>query len=192
MTRFLRFNPSALRTIADAQGGTSAVEFALLAPIFLLIVAAAVDYGAALFTKFRLDNALTAAANYVVVNAANVSSSSGAGLATSVANVLATSGTSAAVTSVVVINNGPTATTSNGATTAGGTASNADLCYCPSRSGTTITWGSAASCSSTCSGGAPAGRYVSISVSRPYTTSFSSYGIVQSGTISSQAMVQAQ
>lgn len=174
------------------ENGVSAVEFALIAPVFLLIVAGGMDFGRALYTKFRLDNAISAASNYVLLNASNVSASGGTGLAQNLAAILATSGTPSATTSTVTVNNGPTATTVAGSTTTSGTAANADSCYCPSLSGNTIVWGSAVSCSSTCSGGAPAGKYVSIVVSQSFTPSFSNYGIVQNGAIASRAVIQAQ
>ena len=58
--------------------GVAAVEFALVTPIFCLLLAGIVDLGGALYTKFKLDSAVTAGANFAQVNAGNVSSANGA------------------------------------------------------------------------------------------------------------------
>ncbi|MDR3507433.1 MAG: pilus assembly protein [Caulobacteraceae bacterium] len=177
--------------ITDRRG-VAAVEFALIAPLFAMLLAAMIDFGGVLYTKFQLDSAVSAGANYALVNAASVNSVNGATLASTVARVVATSQGAAWANGGIVVNNGPTSTVTSGTAVASGTASNADSCYCPTTSGSTFSWGSAATCSSSCPSGGLAGKFVRISASRAYTPMFSSYGIVSSHTITATALVQVQ
>ena len=174
--------------------GVAAVEFALLAPVFCLLLAGVVDLGGVLYTKFKLDAAVTAGANFAQVSAANASSANGQALASSIATVVETSQGSGWADDGVVVNNGPTATVSGGASSSGGTASNADLCYCPSGTPGAFTWGSSMTCGAACPGTNTgfAGKYVTITASREYAPIFSTYGVVQNNTISASAAVQVQ
>ena len=94
----------------------------------------------------------------------------------------------------VVVNNGPTATVTSGTNATSGTASNADLCYCPSGGASSVTWGSAVSCGSACPGTNTgyAGKFVSVSATKHYTPLFSNYAIVHSGAITASAVVQVK
>jgi Flp pilus assembly protein TadG len=174
------------------RAGVAAVEFAMVMPIFGLLLAGIVDLGNVLYTRFRVDSAVSAAANYVEVNAASVNSTGGATLASNAATVAQSSQGANWANTTVVINNGPTSTVNNGTSSAGGTASGADSCYCPSFSGGTTSWGSGMSCGASCPSSGTAGKFVTITVSRAYSAVFSTYGIVQNGTISASATVQTQ
>ena len=94
----------------------------------------------------------------------------------------------------MVVNDGPSTTVSGGTPSSGGTASNADLCYCPTGTVGAFTWGSSATCGTACPGTNTgfAGKFVTITASRAYTPIFSTYGIVQNNTISASAAVQVQ
>ena len=161
-------------------------------PVFCLLLVGTIDFGGAVYAKFRLNSAVSAGSNYAIVNAASVSAASGPALATSISNIMGLSSTSASTSATIVINNGPTATRSGSSTTTGGTAGNADSCFCPTLSGTTVTWGAAKTCGSACTGGGVAGKFVSIVAQQTYTPSFSNYNIVHNNTITSRAVVQAQ
>ena len=172
--------------------GIAALEFALLTPIFMIILAGVVDLGGVVSTRFRLDTAVAAGSNYVLVNATKVSSTTGATLATSLASIVTTSETSTTANGTVVINNGPTVTVSAGVSTSSGTAANADLCYCPTGSPTSLTWGSSVTCGSACTGGGLAGKFVLITANYTYTPVFASYNFVGGGLVNSGALVQTQ
>lgn len=175
------------------EGGASAVEFSLILPVFCLLMVGTIDVGGVLYSKFRLDSAVSAGANYALVNAAHVGSTSGSALASSIASVLNSTTSAGATTSgSVLVNNGPRATLTGGVITTSGTASNADSCYCPTGSVANLVWGSSQTCGSSCSGGGLAGKFVVIMTSKPHTASFSNYGLVQGGTVSSAMLVQAQ
>lgn len=183
-----------MRALVRDRRGIAAVEFALVTPIFCLLLAGIVDLGGALYTKFKLDSAVTAGANFAQVNAANVSSTNGQTLANNIATIVETSQGSGWADDGVVVNNGPTSTVSGGTATASGTAANADACYCPSGTPGALTWGSSTSCGSPCPGTNTgyAGKFVTITASHSYTPIFSSYGIVKNDTITASAAVQVQ
>jgi Flp pilus assembly protein TadG len=172
--------------------GVAAVEFALVAPILMLILAGAVDLGGVLYAKFQLDCAVNAATNYAMSNAASVNSTSGASLASTMAALVANAEGSASANTSITINSGPTASVTGSTTTTGGTAGNANACYCPSGSSASVTWGSSATCGAACSSGGYAGKWVVVQASVNYTPIFSNYGIVSSGQITSSAITRVQ
>jgi Flp pilus assembly protein TadG len=182
------------RAFAADRRGIAAVEFALVTPIFCLLLAGIVDLGGALFTKFRLDSAITAGANFAQVNAGNVNSSNGQTLANNIATIVETSQGSSWADDGVIVNNGPAATVAGGTATPSGTATSADVCYCPTGAPGGFTWGSAVTCGNACPGTNTgyAGKFVTITASHSYSPIFSSYGIVQNNTISASAAVQVQ
>lgn len=50
------------RTLLEAEGGVSAIEFALLAPVFVFSLLSAVDLGFAAFERMTIDHVLRAGA----------------------------------------------------------------------------------------------------------------------------------
>ncbi len=180
----------ALARFWQAKKATSAVEFAMIAPIFCLIFVGTIDFGGALYVKFNLTGTVSAAANYAMINSANVNSSSGTSLATNLANLAASNHASNWANATIIVNNGPTATITGGTLSSSGTAANANSCYCPTVAGTTITWGSAITCGNVCSGGGIAGKFVSITASKTYTPIFPVYGFVTASAITARTVVE--
>lgn len=176
------------------RSGVAAVEFALIAPTLILVLVGLIDLGGMIYTRFQLDAALNAGANYAMVNAASVNSTSGAGLASTLAGLVSSGQTTNGNNSSITVNSGPTASSSGGTVTTGGTASAADSCYCPTgAASSSVTWGTAQTCGATCTGGGYAGKFVLLSASVNYSPIFSGYGIVSaSGTITSSSLVQVQ
>ena len=176
------------RRFLRSESGASAVEFALLVPIMLLILGVMLDFGFNLVMRFSVTQAVSASANYAVVNGTSVSSTGGATLAQNLVTLVPT-----AIDAVVTINDGPKVTRTSGASSSSGTASNADRCYCPSVAGGVVSWGSSVPCGSTCaSGGGFAGKYVAITGKQMYTPMFGLLGISRTGWISANALVQVQ
>jgi Flp pilus assembly protein TadG len=178
------------------SAGVSAVEFALLSPLFCLILAAAIDLGGALYTQSGLNAAVSAGANYALVNAAAANSTSGASLAGSISALVTGSQSAHWANSSIVVNDGPTSSTvvstTGSTTTPGGTSSNADSCYCPTHGSSGLSWGSATTCGSTCSDGNPSGKFISVSANRVYIPFFPIYNLIGNDTISSSMVVQVQ
>ena len=178
----------------SATAGASAVEFAILSPVFFFIFGVTMDFGGVLFVNFNLNNALSSATNYALqsANTARVNSTGGTALASDIATIIGNARSSGWANTVVVVNNGPTATGTAGTVTASGTAANANSCYCPSVGAGTVSWGASATCGSTCASGGLAGKFVAVTAKRAYAPMFSSYGIVKQGTLSATAIVQTQ
>ncbi len=188
-------NPRPARVLgflrAGGDDGVAAVEFAVLAPVFALVFAGMADLGGVLYTQFRLNAAVSAGANYALINASSVNSTSGASLANTIAAVVENNAGANWANDTIVVNNGPTVTITSGSSASSGTASSADSCYCPTLS-STIAWGAAATCGSACAGGGLAGKFVTITSSRTYTPLFSNYGIVSNGQITVTTSVETQ
>ncbi|MBN9218427.1 MAG: pilus assembly protein [Mesorhizobium sp.] len=173
--------------------GVSAVEFALVSPVLLLILAGTVDIGGLLKARFELSTAVSAGSNYALLNGDKVNSSGGSALAGNITTVVASGLGSNGGGVQVVINNGAAVTydASTSTATQTGTAANADLCYCVASSGA-VAWSTPVACGSVCSSGTIAGKFVTITASKPYTPIFGGLGIVQNGNITVQSMVQPQ
>lgn len=184
-----------LRSIAlKSSSGIAAVEFAFIVPIFLILLMGAIDIGQMLLAYYRLDQAVAAGAQYAVLNAANVNSTSGPTLASNIATIVSNANGSSSANDTVVVNNGPSVTITNGSPQSGGTASNADNCYCPTGSPPTWTWGSAQTCSANCNGGINgiAGKYVTVTASVAYTPILNIYTFLNNSTLTQSAAVQTQ
>ncbi len=176
-----------------SRRGVAALEFALLAPTFVMVFAGVADLGNALYTWSKLEQALALGANYALMNKALVNSTNGQTLADNIATIVATSNPGTGANSTVVINNGPTATVTAGGTPANsGTAVNADKYYCLTGAPTSWTWGTAYTDSTTtCTDTSQSGQFVTITVSYNFTPFFISYGFVKNGLMTAGAAVQA-
>lgn len=167
-----RLAPRILRERAD--DGVAAVEFALLATVFLIFLAGVVDVGSFIYTTAQLDAAVNAGAQYAENNAALVASNA-ASLSSDIAGVVDNTNGTGWATSTVNVNN------SNDATG----------CYCPIGSPGSWSWGSSVTCQSACGGGGVAGQFVTITATRNFTSLFPSFGFTPS-TISRSAIVETQ
>lgn len=153
--------------------GVSAVEFALIAPIFALMTVGVVDFGGMISTKLDLDASVSTAAAYAQMKAADVGSTNGASLASTLSLIAANARGSSWADSSVVVNNGPGSDVAAGHRSSNGSASQADFCYCPQLTGTSVVWGSTRSCNAACpSGGALAGKFIAITATRQFTPTF--------------------
>lgn len=179
------------RALADTRGA-SAVEFALITPIFLLVLVGIIDFGGVLFTEFGLNAAISAAADFALVNAGNVNATGGGALASQLVGIASSAHATNWASATVVVNNGPSATGNSTTVTASGTAANAAYYYCPTLSGATVVWGAAVAQGSSCSNGSIAGQFVTIAANRTYTPIFGSYGIVKNNALSASTVVQVQ
>ena len=162
-----------LRPQEDA--GVAAIEFAIYALAFLMIVAATVDIALLMFTGAQLDAAVSAGAEYAVNNAALVTSNP-SGLNTNIANIVNNVIGTSWATSTVNVNN------SNDST----------HCYCPTGTPGNWTWGSTVTCGSACAGGGIGGQFVTITASRAVSPLFPTFGFVANGTLTRNALVETQ
>lgn len=169
-----------LRRFLSDRRAASIVEFALVTPILLALLGAAVNFGMLVRTKMLLSASVSAAASYAISSTDSASWLSGSTDGTALASTLATIMSSANGTnwaqSTVVLNNGPTsnvAPNTQGAyvTTPGGTTANAIKYYCPTGSGGSIAWGTGTSVSQACTGSSTlyGGKYVVLTATRNFT-----------------------
>lgn len=178
-----------------SRSGIAAIEFAFIVPILLVLLMGAVDISQMLFAYYRLDQAVAAGAQYAVLNAANVNSTSGATLASNIATIVSNADGSAWANDSVVVNNGPSVTITNGNSQSSGTLANADSCYCPSGTAPSLTWGSAVICSMACGAGSNAGlsgKYVTVTASVAYTPILQIYPLFNNSTLTQSQAVQTQ
>ena len=175
-----------------ADAGVAAVEFAFLVPVFAILFAGVVDVSQMLYACYQLDQAVGAGSQYAVLNAANVTSTTGAALAGSIATVVANANGTAWTNDTIVVNNGPSVTMTNGTAASGGTAANADSYYCLTGSLNSWAWGTAYTTQTNCSGGDTAGKYVTITASYNYVPLVAIYNVFTNTTLNQSAAVRVQ
>jgi Flp pilus assembly protein TadG len=172
--------------------GAAAVEFALVAPVYMLMFVGITELSLAMYNKFELNGSVSAAANYAILNASEVGSGNGATLAQNLALIVANGHAANWANATITVNDGPAATLSGGVVTTSGTAGNADSCYCPTLSGSAVSWGNATTCGAVCTGGGIAGKFVSIVASSQYTSLFGSSGVMPTQTFTTTSVVETQ
>lgn len=179
-----------LAAFLRAKDGVSTVEFAIIVPVLLFIVAGIVDLGGALKAKFDLNSSISAASNFALLNAADVSTAKGSDLANKIATI-AKGGLGNYGTILVSVNGGPGRKIIDGSSQATTGDGDADKCYCPSRAGGTVSFGTAATCGSLCSpSNGTAGKFVVISATKPHNSLFGGFGIMETGNVSVISVVQ--
>lgn len=126
----------------QSEAGVSAVEFALLAPVLVFALVAAVDMGLAEYERMTIDHALRAGAQSAMVDQGQ-------------AQVLAVVQNTAAKNFVISTQNTPSTDTL--------LVSVSQFCACPDSTGTAV------SCSTACTGSLPTFVYYSLSGTKIYS-----------------------
>jgi Flp pilus assembly protein TadG len=179
------------RALCHSHAGVAAIEFAFIMPVFLFLLVGVVDLGMMLFQDYELDQAVAAGAEYAAVNPSEVGSAGATTLASSIAEAVESANGNGWANDVVVVNDGPTATVTNGGTpTVTGTYSSS--CYCPTGSPPSWSWGSATTCGSNCSGGGSAGQFVTITATAVYNPLLAGFAFITSSTLRQSAVVETQ
>lgn len=168
------------------RSGTAAVELALISPLLLILLAGIIDFARAYDQEIELSSAVAAAAEYALINAAEINSSNAASLAATLSGIVANSNGTAWAGATVTVNDGATSGVS------GGTPANANSCWCPTGNAAGWTWGTATTCGSACAGGTLAGKFVTITGTRAFTAIFGNYGLISNTTFHQSTIVQAQ
>ncbi|MDO9526826.1 MAG: TadE/TadG family type IV pilus assembly protein [Gemmobacter sp.] len=172
------------------DSGSPVVEFALIAPFFLLIVTATFDIGLIINSRFTLAAQISAAANFGQMKGASIPEGDAVAFAGTVATIL--SAGSSAVAATVVLNNAASATMTDGQLTTTDSSGTMTDCYCPTRVDRQVQWGSVRTCLALCSDGSKAGKFIEISASSPYVSLFGGYGMTRNDTITSSAVVRLE
>jgi Flp pilus assembly protein TadG len=174
------------------RDGTAAVELALMAPLLMILFAGTIDFARVYDQEIELSSAVSAAAQYALLNVANINSTSVTSLAATLSRIVANSNGVAWASATVTVNDGATSTVSNGTTSSSGTPANANLYWCPTGGSAAWSWGTAAAQGSACTGGTLAGKFVTVAGTRAFTAIFGAYGLIGSTTLHQSTIVQAQ
>jgi len=175
-----------------SRSGVAAIEFAIIAPLYILLMAGMLNLGGAIYVKMTVDSAITSASTYALAKGDSITAAGAATLADQIAGMLATELGLTDSTISVDVNNGAVLSISGGVKRTNGTAANADLCYCPAANGAVVVWGSAVACASQCPSGGFAGKFVTVAASRPFTPMFPVNYIVSASSFAGSALTQAQ
>lgn len=170
------------------EKGTSTVEFALIAPVFIVVVAGIADIGGALVARSDVNAAVTAGSTFLLVNADRVAATPEevARQTAAVAGDRLPAGGVARVS----VNGGLSVEYSDGKFTVSGNPSSANQCFCPQGNGNGLSLGAALECGSPCGVGGYASRYVQVAASHGYRPVFGGFGLMPAeGTIAVNSTV---
>lgn len=184
-----RFAAHSIRSLKRDQGGSVAVEFALVAPILLFVLAGVIDIGSAVYARLSLDARVTAAADYALLQSGPEDQQGAENLATSLVGMLQgdVSGTAE-----VIVNNAARGEWTGSVVTTSSLPGDAGMCYCPSLSDGDMAWGAAVGCGTTCATGDIAGQFLQISASARHVTIFPGYAFIDGDTVNARAVVRMQ
>lgn len=170
----------------DARGSI-AVEFALVAPVLMIVLAGVIDIGSAAYARLSLDARITTAADYGVMQPAPADQDAANAMADRLVGLLSDG---AAETVEVNVNNAARATWANGSLSTSAGPGAPAACYCPTVSGGSMSWGAATGCTASCPSGDTAGPFVRISAESRHVSIFPEYGFVDGDTVSARAILR--
>lgn len=173
------------------QDGVSAVEFALVAPIILLLLAAAVDFGSVVMTRMQIEDAAQSAMTYAMGQGQPLEAANAATLAGNVERILV-SRLGSDVNLQIDVNHGAVKTYADATSSKSGNSALAASCYCPTMSSAGMQWNTALACSKPCTGGGGSGKFVYLRISKPFSPLFGSYGLIEDGFLRLQTIGRIQ
>lgn len=171
------------------QHGSVAVEFALVAPVLVFVLAGVVDIGSATYSKLSQDAQVTTVAEYALLLTAPGDQAAAETMAEALIGLLQGS---ASGTAEVVVNNAASAVWTGSAVTTSPLPGNAGACYCPTLSQGGVTWGSSAACGTTCATGGSAGQFIQITSTARHISIFPSYAFIDGDEIAARTMLKLQ
>lgn len=178
---------SLVRSLKRNERGSIAVEFALVAPILVFVLAGVVDIGSATYARLSLDARVTAAAEYALFQTAPSTQDSADDLAQKLLGLLQ-GGTSD--TAQVIVNNATSASWTGSAVTTSALPGDAGACYCPTIVTGDVTWGPVAECGTPCPDGGSAGQFVQISATTRHVTIFPGYAFIDGDTVATRTVLR--
>jgi len=154
--------------------GAAAVEFALLAPVLMLMLVTMTDLALAFFAQSQLSAAVATGAQYAYLYGQAPAST----FVSDVGSVVSNATTLTPLTSTVTFNNRTDT-------------SNASACYCPTGTARNLTWGSAVTCGSNCGAAneVTAGGYVLVSASYTFHPIFPADTVITGNTPITQSFL---
>lgn len=179
LARYFRprfFRARCFQQARACERGVSTIEFAFMAPVFLIIIAGIFDIGGALVARSDISAAVSAGSNFLLVNAPRVPSAPEE--VARQAAVITGNSLPAGGIARITINGGLTVEYSDGKLSTSGNKASASQCFCPQTSKGSMTLGSSLECGKPCEAGGYAGRYVQISAAHGYSPLFGGFGIM--------------
>jgi Flp pilus assembly protein TadG len=171
--------------------GVSALEFALVTPIIIVLLAATVDFGLVLKTRSSMESAVSSTMSYALSQAQDLKPAEAVAFVETVARIASRqSGEGVAVE--VTLNRSLVARAIGGSVAVSGTAAAASACYCPDRAETAVNWGEAKTCNAPCPDGGYAGRFLKVSANQSYAPIFVDFGLVTADAISVETLAGLQ
>lgn len=153
-----------IRNFWKDTSGVSATEFALVAPIFLILLSGIVDIGFTLYSKFRMEGQVSFIANYAMTSEIPASNSEAEDFLETLTDMARLSESNNSIQRLhrihVNLNNAYVGTWENGIFSAQSLSGDVSDCYCPVRAGNTIIWGISADCGLICTDNSAAGKYL--------------------------------
>lgn len=180
---------SLIRSAKRDQRGSIAVEFALVAPILVFVLAGVIDIGSATYARLSLDARVTAAAEYALLQTAPDDQDSADELAGKLVGLLQGG---ASDTAEVVVNNAASARWTGSAVTTSTGPGDAASCYCPTLVQGDVAWGTAADCGTPCADGGSAGQYLQLSATTRHVSIFPGYMFFEGDSVATRTVVRLQ
>lgn len=174
-----------MKKLLDDTRGSIAVEFALVAPVLMIVLAGVIDVGSAAYARLSLQSRVTTASEYALMRA---DQDNAGDMAETLIGLLQGR---ASETAKVVVNNAASATWDGSSVTTQSLSSDAMACYCPTRSNGQIEWGSSVACDTSCSAsGDSAGRFVQISATADHVSIFPGYAFIDGDVVGASAVLR--
>ncbi|WP_176224293.1 TadE/TadG family type IV pilus assembly protein [Maritimibacter sp. HL-12] len=177
MVRWLRQNDS----------GSIAVEFALVAPVLMFILAGVIDIGSATHAKLSLDARVTTTAEFALLQTTPGDQAAAEDLAVRLVNLLRGG---ADETAEVVVNNAASAAWNGSEVTTASRPGDASMCYCPTLMENDIAWGQATDCGTPCASGDSAGHFVQVSATTRHSTIFPGYAFIDGDRVETRSVLR--
>lgn len=178
---------SLIRRLRRDKGGSVAVEFALVAPVLVFVLAGVIDIGSATYARLSLDARVTAAATYALLQPAPNNQDSADDLARNLVGLLQGD---ASDTAEVIVNNAASATWTGTAVTTSPGPGDVGMCYCPTLVQGDLAWGAAAECGTICADGGSAGQFVQLSATTRHVAIFPGYAFIDGETVATRTVLR--
>lgn len=174
--------------------GTAAVEFSLILPIFLILLAGIVDIGLALNWKLAAETRLSSTANFIITKDFSFDPNEEATFLSEIGNFLSQTSIQnySAQEDVFFINlnNSISLTASSGVASQNDSPGEVTSCYCPTGVNATFSWGNELNCDTICQDGNTAARYATIMIENTDPLTFFPRFIFSPDLISTQTVVK--
>lgn len=181
--------PDPLGRLRRDDRGSIAVEFALIAPILMLILAGVIDLGRAGAVKLSLNARVTAAADYALLGRPPADQAAARAMAETILSLL---DGQASQTASVVVNNAARADWTGTRTTSVALSGTGAQCYCPTLADGAVSWGKPLDCGTACQSGDSAGQFIQISAAARHSTIFPGYVFLDGDMVRTHAMLRLQ